>query len=440
MLAASLILAALVGSPFMPRAVVPVTSTAVTAAVAPAAFNPEATARAHQATITVTPAVAGTATTVVENETGGIVATLATAVPVTPGVPATYTWDGTGVADGSYGIHVTLTDAAGAVSDAIAPVVVDTQAPQVVFPPVSPSSTKSGPVTLRASSTDPAGVAAISVAIANQIDDPLGTVAVPVAGDASSGTTAWNLKLRKRLLLPGVYHLRATVTDGAGNVGTSAMRLLRVSRPVTARIIYSLPDAGNAIGLSFDDCVSGKDMLAIISAFKAAKAHTTFFCNGVNVRSNQKAALAALAAGDTIGSHTWAHPQMPSLSYAEQVSQIQGDLDIWWQVAKAAPTPFFRPPYGLHNAATLQAAGAAGFPWVILWDVDPSDYLDPAPSALVQHIVTHAHKGSIVVMHVNANTASAVPDMIRAVRGMGLEPKSMDEMFGAASYLAPAKG
>ena len=131
---------------------------------------------------------------------------------------------------------------------------------------------------------------------------------------------------------------------------------------------------------------------------------------------------------------------MPTLSYGAQVSQIQGDLDIWWQVAKAAPTPFFRPPYGLHNAATLQAAGAEGFQWVILWDVDPSDYLDPAPSALVQHIVTHAHQGSIVVMHVNANTASAVPAMIRAVRGMGLEPKSMDELFGASSYLAPAKG
>ena len=46
MLAASLILAALIGSPFMPRAVVPVASTAVTTAVTPAAFNPQATARA----------------------------------------------------------------------------------------------------------------------------------------------------------------------------------------------------------------------------------------------------------------------------------------------------------------------------------------------------------------------------------------------------------
>ena len=440
MLAASLILAALIGSPFMPRAVVPVASTAVTAAVTPAAFNPQATARAHMATVTVTPLVSGTATTVVENETGTVVATLATGAPLTAGLPETYTWDGSGAGDGAYGIHVTMTDAAGVVSDAVAPVVIDTKAPVVAFPPVSPSVTKSGPVALRASSTDPSGVRAITVAVANQIDNPLGTVSIPVGPETTGGSTAWNLRFRKRFLLPGVYHLRATVTDGAGNVGTSAQRLLRVRRPLTARIIYSLPDAGHVIGLSFDDCVSGKDMLAIINAFKAAKAHTTFFCNGVNVRSNPEAARAALAAGDTIGSHTWAHPQMPTLSYGAQVSQIQGDLDIWWQVAKAAPTPFFRPPYGLHNAATLQAAGAEGFQWVILWDVDPSDYLDPAPSALVQHIVTHAHQGSIVVMHVNANTASAVPAMIRAVRGMGLEPKSMDELFGASSYLAPAKG
>ncbi len=440
MFATSLILAALIGSPFTPRAVVPVSSAAVAAVATPAAFNPAATARAHETSISVVPAVVGSATTTVETELGAIVATLGQDVPTTPGTPLAYVWTGVGVADGAYAVHVRLTDAAGAISDAIAPVIIDTEAPTVAFPPVLPSATQRGPVSLRASTADPSGVGAIAVEVLNQIDDPLGTVPIAVGTEGSGGTVAWNLKLRRRLLLPGVYHLRASITDGAGNVGRSDVRLLRVSRTVKARIIYSLPDAGNVIGLSFDDCTKSRDMLAIVNAFKAAKAHTTFFCNGVNVRSNPDAARAALAAGNTIGSHTWAHPQLPSLSYAEQASQIQGDVDVWWQVAKAAPTPFFRPPYGLHNAATLRAAGAAGFQWVVLWDVDPSDYLDPAPAVLVQKVVSHAHPGAIVVMHVNANTASAVPQLIRALRAKGLEPKSMDELFGASSYLAPPAG
>lgn len=437
MIAASLIIAALMGAPFAPRAVVPVASPSVAATAVPAAFNPQATARAHVTSITVTPAVPGAATTVIESPTGTIIATLGTAVPVTAGTPLEYTWDGAGAADGTYGVRVSLTDAQGATSDTVVPVTVDTTAPAVSLGPLRPALTKRGPVALRAATDDPTGATTIRMDVTSQTEVAIGSVDVPVGADGASGATDWNLRLRKRLLLPGVFKVRATITDGAGNIGTSAPRLLRVDRPVTTRIIYSLPDAGNVVGLTFDDCGSNRDMQRIVSAFRAAKARTTFFCNGVNVRDNVSADRAAIAAGNTIGSHTWLHPQLPTLSYDEQLSQIRGDGEAWWKVAKASPTPFFRPPYGLHDTTTLRAAGDAGFAWMILWDVDPSDYLMPAPANLVQHVVQHARRGSIVVMHANSNTAATVPAMIRALRAKGLEPKSMDEMFGAAAYLAP---
>lgn len=437
MVAASLIIAALMGAPFAPRAVVPVSSPVVSATVVPAAFNPQATARAHTASITITPAAAGTATTVVESPTGVVVETLGTNTPVTANTPVEYTWAATGATDGTYGVHVRLTDAQGVTSETVVPVTVDTIAPKVSFGALRPALTKRGPIALRAATDDPSGAGAIRVDVSSQTDVVIGSTDLAVGTDGASGVADWNLRLRKRLLLPGVFKLRATITDRAGNIGTSDLRLLRVQRPVTTKIIYSLPDAGNVVALTFDDCGSNRDLQRIVSAFRAAKAKTTFFCNGVNVRDNVSADRSAVANGNTIGSHTWLHPQMPTLSYAEQASQIQGDVDIWWQVARSAPTPFFRPPYGLHNATTLRAAGDAGFAWTILWDVDPSDYLTPAPSELVQHVVSHARKGSIVVMHANSNTAATVPAMIRAVRAKGLEPKSIDEMFGAAAYLAP---
>jgi peptidoglycan/xylan/chitin deacetylase (PgdA/CDA1 family) len=76
----------------------------------------------------------------------------------------------------------------------------------------------------------------------------------------------------------------------------------------------------------------------------------------------------------------------------------------------------------------------------VLWNVDPSDYLNPARDELVRRVVSNARPGAIVVLHANANTAAAVPDMIRALRAKGLEPKSLDEMFGSAAYLAPVSG
>jgi len=277
----------------------------------------------------------------------------------------------------------------------------------------------------------------MTLTVESQLGVVLGTLSVPVNVDGRRAALDWNLRLRKRLLLPGAYHLRLTGVDSAGNVGRSEARVLRVDRAVKNTIVYSLREAGPVIGLAFDDCVSEQAWLSIIRSFRAAKTHTTFFCNGVNVRSNPTAARATLAGGHTIGSHTWGHPELPSLSRSEQLNQLKGDKEIWWRVAKASPMPFFRPPYGLHNATTDGAAGSEGFAYSVLWDVDPSDYLTPPPGVLIDKVTQQSRAGSIVVLHVNANTAAAVPELIRALRRRGLEPKSLDEMFGVSAYLAP---
>ena len=437
MLATTLIVAALIGSPFTPRAVVPVTSPTIAITATPTAFNPQASARATETAIVVVASVAGTLSVDVVTEAGPVYSNLVPATPVTAGSTTTATWDGAGAVDGSYGIQVTLVDAAGVTSQALTPVVVDATAPVVRLGTLGSGQTAVGPVAIKATAKDVTPLTRMTLTVESQLGATLGTVKVPVSSDGRGAALDWDLRLRKRLLQPGVYHLRLTGVDGVGNVGESAPRLLRVDRAVKNNIIYSLREAGPVIGLAFDDCVSEQAWLSIIKSFRAAKAHATFFCNGVHVRSNPTAARATLAGGHTIGSHTWAHPEMPSLSASAQASQLEGDKEIWWRVAKASPMPFFRPPYGLRNATTDAAVGSEGFAYTVLWDVDPSDYLNPPRGVLVDRITGNARPGSIVVLHVNANTAAAVPELIRALRGRGLEPESLDEMFGVAAYLAP---
>ncbi len=440
MYATPLLLAALLSAPFTTRLVVPVVNTNVAIVAVPVVFNPTATARARVTTIVVNAQMAGTLTIRVESEWGITIKPLLSYATVAAGSEATVTWDGAGVVDGQYAIRATLIDATGVSSEAIAAVTVDTTPPIVTLAPVVPATTARGPVVLRARASDISDLRTVVLTIDSQLGRRLGTVPMLLGDDRASAAIAWTLRLRKRLLLPGVYTLTTTATDGAGNVGVSPPRILRVQRAVHNQIIYSLRDLGPVVALTFDDCVRGSDWLRIIRAFKAAKAHTTFFCNGVHVRSNPDVARAAVAGGHTIGSHTWAHPWMTRLSAADQNSQIAGDQEIWWQVARVSPAPFFRPPYGDHNAVTRSEAGKRGFAYTVLWDVDPSDYLNPPAGVLVDRVTRHARAGSIVVMHANANTAAAVPALIRALRNRGLEPKSLDEMFRTGAYLTPANG
>lgn len=428
----------LFAAPAAPAPIAPVTSASVGAQVVPAAFHPAATPQANRATVTVTAQAAGTLQVDVVTAGGIVVRALLAPTAVTAGQTQTLTWDGAGVPDGHYAVRARLTDAAGAVQESLTPVTRDGADPVVTAPAPAPSVTARGPVRVRATATDLSGATAMRLVVESQLGVEIGTVKMPAPVDGAS-ELAWNLRVNGRLLLPGAYRLRVAADDAVGRRGQGEAHLLRVERAVTSTQIYRLPEAGAKVALTFDDCLDTGPWLQLLAALRKARVKATFFCNGVNVRSNPQAARRTVAEGHTIGSHTWAHPWMTKQDAGEQRSQIRGDREIWWSVAKASPGPFFRPPYGDVDAGVRASAGAEGMAWTVLWDVDPSDYLKPSVGVLVDRVVSKARPGSIVVLHVEANTAAAVPGMVRGLRAQGLQPVSLDELFGRASYLASAR-
>ena len=438
MLAAVAVGLTLFAAPAAPLPIAPVTSAAVSAQVAPAAFDPEATPQANRATVTVVAQSAGTLQVDVVTAGGIAVASMLAPTAVVAGQEQTLTWDGAGVPDGHYAVRARLTDAAGVAQDALTPVTRDGADPVVTAPAATPATTSRGPVRVRASAEDLSGAVAMRLVVESQLGVEIGRVRMPTPVDGAS-ELAWNLRVKGRLLLPGVYRLRVAADDAVGRRGTGDAQLLRVARAVASTQIYRLPEAGDKVALTFDDCLDSGPWLQLLAALRRARVKGTFFCNGVNVRANPDAARRTVAEGHTIGSHTWAHPWMTKEAAGEQRSQIAGDREIWWSVAKASPAPFFRPPYGDVDAGVRASAGAEGMAWTVLWDVDPSDYLKPAPGVLGERVVSKSRPGSIVVMHVEANTAAAVPGMVRGLRARGLEPVSLDELFGTASYLSRAR-
>jgi len=428
----------LFAAPAAPVPIAPVTSAAVTAQVAPAAFNPDAAPRANRATVTVVAQAAGTLQVDVVTAGGIVVAALLPPTPVTAGQEQTLEWDGAGVPDGHYAVRARLVDAAGVAQDALSPVTRDGSDPVVRASAPTPAVTERGPVRIRATAADLSGTTAMRLVVESQLGVEIGRVRMPAPVEGAA-ELSWNLRIKGRLLLPGVYRLRVAADDAVGRSGIGDAHVLRVGRAVSSTQVYRLPDAGAKVALTFDDCLDTGPWMQLLTALRRAGVKGTFFCNGANVRANPEAARRTVAEGHTIGSHTWAHPWMTRTAPAEQRSQIRGDREVWWSVAKASPAPFFRPPYGDVDQGVRNAAGAEGMAWTVLWDVDPSDYLKPPVGVLVDRVVSKARPGSIVVMHVEANTAAAVPGMVRGLRARGLEPVSLDELFGRASYLSRSR-
>jgi peptidoglycan-N-acetylglucosamine deacetylase len=232
-----------------------------------------------------------------------------------------------------------------------------------------------------------------------------------------------------RPFVPGLYRVRLTLVDQAGNVTVTKPRSFRDFRPASARAYFGVPGAGRRVALTFDDSGDGP-WSSILRTLKAYRSHATFFVLGPSV--NARLARRTLADGNAVGSHGWTHSVMTREGYNGVRRELIRSIAPWWAAAGAVPVPYCRPPYGSFNRTTLAAAGSAGFTRVVLWDVDPRDWTGPGSGVIAQRVLSHIHPGAIVCMHLRAQTAAALPAILRGLHARGYKAVSVPELFRAA--------
>lgn len=327
--------------------------------------------------------------------------------------------------DGVYSLRATAVDRAGNTGTATGRVRIDTVAPGFRWVGVSPEpASGSGPVTLSFHSFDPGSSVAASASIWNavrrvafvrDVTRPSGASAVQITPPPSPP--------------PGLYRARVVLVDQAGNRTQSRFRPFRIQHPVTTSVVRGFTGVGDRIALTFDDCVFGDAWNSILNTLEARGLRATFFCASINLDRNAAEARRTVADGMSIGSHTRDHPNLTTLSYGQVRAQLEDDVEAWWRIARATPLPLFRPPYGAYDSTVLRAAGSLGFLHTVTWDVDPSDYTDPGVAAIRQRVLSHAHAGMIVIMHVKPETAAALPGLLDALAARGYHQTALDQMF-----------
>ena len=247
--------------------------------------------------------------------------------------------------------------------------------------------------------------------------------------DAGTYSLSWPLRaVGGGRLPPGAYRaiLRLADVEGAGD--ETAPRAFLRSFPVVSHPLRRVEGRGGRVALTFDDCNDGAAWSRILDTLAARHATGTFFCLGSQIRRHAGQARRALRERHTIGNHTWSHVNPTTVSAERIRRELARSTNAWWAVARAAPMPFFRPPYGSFDGATLAGAGRAGYRHTVLWDVDPRDWQRPGAAAIAARVVGAARRGSIVVLHTLPQTAEALPSMIARLREQGLEPVGLDEL------------
>ncbi len=181
------------------------------------------------------------------------------------------------------------------------------------------------------------------------------------------------------------------------------------------------------IALTFDDGPRRSTTTALLDGLSQRGVHATFFLVGTNVEMNQELVLRMDREGHQIGIHSYHHKMLTELNAADLYTEVDA-LRALIEGIIGHDSLVLRPPYGKVDAAVKRWAGAP----IIQWSIDPEDWSDENTARQVDHIVSRARDGDIVLLHdiypSSVETALQVVDLLLAE---GFYFVTIDELFAA---------
>jgi len=164
------------------------------------------------------------------------------------------------------------------------------------------------------------------------------------------------------------------------------------------------------IYLTFDDGPVPGPTEFVLDALNEFNAKATFFCIGDNVRKHPEVFAKVVAAGHSIGNHTFNHLKGWNCSVQDYVNNVALCSDQLIQSgflpSNSGEDRLFRPPYGRIKRNQIRALTNYQ---IIMWDVLTHDYARSlSPEPCLRRSIKATRSGSIVVFHDSFKAADNV--------------------------------
>ena len=180
----------------------------------------------------------------------------------------------------------------------------------------------------------------------------------------------------------------------------------------TVRVVYHGARDKPVVALTFDDGYSVSNCGKILDILERRKVQATFFPYARAVRGAPAFWRRVADAGYPIGNHSTTHPNMTDLSLEEATAEISRARTIIERVTGEPMLRVFRPPYGAWDKTVIEAARAAGFPTVLLWDVDDLDWSRTTSRSAMLRAALRGRNGSVVLMHCGPSTTPKILEKV----------------------------
>lgn len=178
------------------------------------------------------------------------------------------------------------------------------------------------------------------------------------------------------------------------------------------------------VALTFDDGPSAYTA-QLVDTLDSLDVPATFFVTGQMSNARPNTVKRTFSHGYQVQNHTWDHPQMNTLTLAQQQQQYNSTKNLLTGLG-IAPTDMLRPPYGAWNANTRKL----GVP-LILWSIDTRDWENRNTAQIRANVRDNIHNGAIVLQH------DTIPESVAAVPGIVSDLRARGYHFVTVEDLVP---
>ncbi|MEZ0351265.1 polysaccharide deacetylase family protein [Mycobacterium ahvazicum] len=210
--------------------------------------------------------------------------------------------------------------------------------------------------------------------------------------------------------------------------------------PLSARIplpgggaLMKLPGDGDLLALTLDDGVNSDVVRAYTQLAKDTGVRMTFFVNGIyNSWTDNLDLLRPLVESGQIqlGNHTWSHPDLTTVPQSKIEEELKRNDEFLKKTYGVGAKPYYRPPYGKHNAAVDAVANELGYTVPTLWSGSLSDSTLITEEYILKMIDEYFVPQSIVIGHLNHLPVTHVyPQLIDTIRDRNLRTVTLNDVF-----------
>lgn len=209
---------------------------------------------------------------------------------------------------------------------------------------------------------------------------------------------------------------------GADAIGTSRVQTFDPGSFVGSFHYASPPFAAKEIALTFDDGPRPGSTERILDTLKRACVHATFFVVGGRASQTPDLVRREAAEGHTIGTHTWSHRNLKSLSAESGKDEIERAITTVRAITgRASDARLFRYP-DLSQTPEMNSVLTADGQSVVSADVSPKDWRGDPPGETLERLkklVERRGRGIVLLHDAQDHTADFLPDFLAFLKAGG---------------------